>query len=238
MKKKYAEYLLIKGRQDYDKISEQFSESRAFLWKELVSFAKYVKPGERILDLGCGNGRLYDLLKDKKIEYVGVDSSKELIKIAKSKHLEGNPKFHVVEALNLPFSNNYFDKVFSIAVLHHIPSNEFRMEFLKEIRRVLKPKGKIILTVWNLYSKKGVSLSLIKYTLLRLFGKSKLDKGDIFYPWRDFEGNIKAERYFHCFKKRELSKLVKKAGFLVEELDFLPRGKAKEANIYLVAVKS
>ena len=236
MKKTYAEYLLIKTRQDYDKIAEHFSSTRSFLWKELISLYKYIDSGDKVLDSGCGNGRLLGLFQDKEIEYIGVDGSKRLIDIAKEKYPEG-AKFMVVEALNLPFPDNYFNKVFSIAVLHHIPSDEFRLDYLKEARRVLKPGGNLILTVWNLGDYKGGLWFLIKYTILRIFGKSKLDPRDVFFPWKSPDKKIVVQRYIHCFKKEGLEELVKKAGFRIKETGFLPRGKAKKANICLIAEK-
>ena len=237
MDKKYAEYLLVKTRQDYDRIAEYFSTTRAFLWRELIPLMKYVQPGDKILDLGCGNGRLFSLLKDRNIEYIGVDSSKELIKIAKEKNKEGTPKFIVEEALDLPFSENYFDKIYSIAVLHHIPSHDFRLEFLREAKQILKSKGLLILTVWNLAGRKVGFRLLIKYTILRFFGKSKLGPRDVFYPWKTSKNKTLAQRYVHCFKKSELEDLFREAGFKIKESGFIARGSFKEANIYLVAEK-
>lgn len=227
----------MKTRRDYNKIAEAFSRSRSFLWEELIPLARYVQSGDKVLDLGCGNGRLYSMLKDKKIEYVGIDSSDKLIKIAKDKYREENLKFLVVEALKLPFANNSFNKIFSIAVLHHIPSHEFRLEFMKEAQRVLKTRGLLILTVWNLGGKNAGFLSLLKYTILRILRKSSLDPGDILYPWKDSEGKRVIERYIHCFTKRELEDLAREAGFRIKEIGYLPRGKSKNANIYLVAEK-
>jgi len=234
MDKSYAEYLLVKTRNDYNQIAKEFSSSRAFLWEELNPLARYVQDGDKVLDLGCGNGRLFSALKDKNVEYLGVDSSDRLIEIARKRYKENNAKFLVVEALELPFPENHFNNVFSIAVLHHIPSEDFRLKFLEETRRVLKPKGLIILTVWNLRGK--ISL-LLKYTILKIIGKQKLDSGDVFYPWKSSEEKITVQRYIHCFKKRELEKLTEKAGFKIKETGFLPRGKSKKANIYLVAEK-
>lgn len=238
MDKKYAEYLLVKTRKDYDQIAEAFSSSRAFVWEELIPLAKYVQPGEKVLDLGCGNGRLFSMLKDKNIRYVGIDSSEKLIEIAKSKYQGENLKFLVVEALRLPFSDNSFNKIFSIAVLHHIPSDDFRLESLKEAQRILKARGLLILTVWNLRQNKAGPGLLLKYTILRILGKSELDPGDIFYPWKSSKGEILAQRYVHCFRKKELERLVEKAGFRVKEIGFLARGKSEKANIYLVAEKA
>ena len=235
MDKRYAEYLLVKTRNDYNQIAEEFSQTRAFVWEELKPFVEYVREGDRVLDLGCGNGRLFSALEGKKITYIGVDSSQKLIEIASQKHKDvSNAKFLVVEALNLPFADESFNKVFSIAVLHHIPSLDLQLKFLNEAKRVLKPKGLLILTVWNLGHLKP-SL-LLKYTILKILGKSKLDWRDVFYPWKKQNGEV-INRYVHCFKKKELEDLVKKSGFVIKDSGYLAHGKFKKANIYIIAQK-
>ncbi len=236
MDKDYAQYLLEKTTQDYNLIAEDFSRAREHIWEEMrFLFDNFLIPGERVLDLGCGNGRFYQVMKDKNIDYIGVDISEKLIEIAKKRFPKA--KFQVADALNLPFPDNYFDKVFSIAVLHHIPSKEFRLQSLKEARRVLKPGGLLILTVWNLWQKKTAWKLFLKYTFLKLIGKSKLDFGDIFYPWKSQDGKILIQRYFHLFSKNSLKKLVNKAGFGVKEINIFKREETKNYNIYLIAEK-
>jgi len=107
----------------------------------------YAKSGLKILDLGCGNGRLLNALKDKEVEYVGVDNSEKLLSEAQKNYPEYKDKFWKADALNLPFAENEFDMIYSIAVLQHIPSKEYRMKFLKECLRTLKKDGKLVLTV-------------------------------------------------------------------------------------------
>ena len=188
-----------------------------------------VRPNEKVLDLGCGNGRLYELLKGRMVDYLGIDNSERLIALAKNRYPGVN--FQAGDALNLPFSDNFFDKVFSIAVLHHIPSKEFRLRFLKEAGRVLKPKGSLILMVWNFHQFKERYL-LFKYTILKLIGRSKLDWKDILEPW-----GKKIERYYHWFSKKELENLVKKAGLKVERRGIIKNEKGNRQNIYLIAEK-
>jgi len=60
--------------------------------------------------LGCGNGRLYNTIVSEKIDYIGIDFSEELIKIARKKYHEG--EFMVADSLNLPFLDNHFDKIY------------------------------------------------------------------------------------------------------------------------------
>ena len=160
MNRDYAQYLLKKTTQDYNLIAERFARAREKPWSEFqFLFDDYLISGERVLDVGCGNGRFYQAMEDKKVDYFGVDSSEKLIKIAKKKYPQA--RFQVAEALNLPFPQNFFDKVYSIAVLQHIPSQEFRLQFLGEARRVLKPNRLLILTAWNLWRGSYVKKILI-----------------------------------------------------------------------------
>lgn len=228
MKKEYAEHLLVKTREDYNLIADDFSRTRDEVWNEMFFlFEDYLKEGDKVLDLGCGNGRWFKLFQTYNIDYIGVDSSVKLIDIAQKNNPEA--KFKVEESLNLSFPDRWFDKVYSIAVFHHIPSKEFRLKFLEEIKRVLKPGGTLILTVWKL---KEQNYLLIKYTILKLLGKSKLDFRDILEPW-----GKKLGRYYHCFSETELIKIVKESGLQVKEGGIIKNEKGNLQNLYIVAQK-
>lgn len=233
MEKNYAEYLLKKTIQDYNLIAEEFSRTRAFIPEDIKALGGYAWEGERVLDLGCANGRFFEVLRNKNIDYFGVDVSEKLIEIAKKNYPE--TKFQTANALNLPFPANFFDKVYSLSVLHHIPSEEFRLHFLKEVKRVLKPEGLLILRVWDFWRRKTAPKLLFKYSFLKIIGKSKLDFKDVFVPWKNSKGKILIQRYLHCFTKRELESLVKKSGFKIKEIWIW--GRNKISNIYLIAEK-
>ncbi|MDD2731175.1 MAG: class I SAM-dependent methyltransferase [Candidatus Portnoybacteria bacterium] len=229
MDQSYAQYLLKKTIENYNLIAEDFSRTRRYVWPGFEFLAQYAKPNDNVLDLGCGNGRLLDLLRDKKINYIGIDNSSALIAAAQKRHPGAD--FRVGDALNLPFSDNYFDIIYSIAVLHHIPSEELRTKFLEEAKRVLKPGGILIITVWNLWQRRGLKYNL-KYAVLKVLGLSKLDFRDVFVPWAKTR-----QRYFHCFSQKELKRLVESVGFNVGEIDILESAEKKGNNIYLVAQK-
>jgi len=181
MKKELANYWLNKTCGDYNLIADDFSRTRSKAWEEAAFlFENYLTPGERVLDLGCGNGRHYKFFENKDIQYIGIDNSEKLIKIAEEKYPKAD--FRKEDALNLSFPNNYFDKVYSIAVLHHIPSEKLRIKFLLQTKRVLKQNGKLVLTVWKFHNKKE-QLLLLKYTILKIIGKNKMDFKDILEPW-------------------------------------------------------
>ena len=163
MDKEYAKYLLEKTHQDYSRIAEEFSKTREYLPEERKDLLlQYITPGDKVLDLGCGNGRFSGVFQ-KDIEYIGVDNSEGMIEIARKKYPGAD--FSVADALNLPFPENYFDKVFSFAVIHHVPSTELRIKFLKEARKVLRPGGILILTVWH--------LNPFKMILIGEYGRAK-----------------------------------------------------------------
>ena len=235
MDEKLAKELLEKVRNDYDLIAEDYSASRPSVWKELNIFSDLLKDNDRVLDLGCGNGRLLKLFSGKKIDYLGVDNSEKLLEIAKKLHPE--QKFLLADALNLPLSDNFFEAVFSIAVLHHMPSKELRLKFFQEARRVLKPGGILVLTVWklNFFGRKTFFL-LLRYSLLKIFALSKLDFGDLLVPWAD-----KTKRYYLYFTKGELISLAEKSGFKIKEIGSLKGIKGykgfSRSNLYLIAEK-
>lgn len=195
---------------DYNPFSEDFSRTRVYPWPETEFLFKDAKPDDTVLDLGCGNGRYYQFLKHTK--YIGIDSSEELIGIAKKKYPEA--KFEVQNALDLKFENDFFDKIYSIAVFHHIPSFKLRLKFLEEAKRVLKPNGKIILTVWKFQG--------LKYFFIK----------DFFKPWAK-----KYSRYYHSFSKRELAKLFIKSGFKIDEINVIKNARKNRQNIYIIAQK-
>ena len=233
MDEKYAKSLLEKTKEDYNQIAENYARTRAFIPEDIKALTQYTFSGERVLDSGCANGRLFEVLKDKKIDYFGVDISERLIGIARSTYPK--TKFWIADALKLPFPANFFDKVFSISILHNIPSKSFQLQYLKETRRVLKPGGFLILRIWDFWKRKTAAKLILKYTLLRLIGKSKLDFFDVFVPWKDSKGKVLIERYFHCFTRKELENLVKEAGFRIKEN--WRAGKDPRTNIYLIAEK-
>lgn len=111
-------------------------------------FNKYLNAVEdgsvRILDVGCGYGRILNILKESNYHNLhGVDHSKRMIKRGKSKFpwldLRLTTKNHI------PFEDNYFDAVVLFSVLTCIAENKDQIDLIAEIRRVLKPNGIIYL---------------------------------------------------------------------------------------------
>ncbi len=205
----------------YDLVAEKFSDTRNFFWKELEFIANIVSPGDKILDFGCGNGRLLEILKDKNIEYHGVDVSLKLIQKAKEKYPDFKGQFSKIEAeASLPFPVNYFNVIFSLAVFHHF-SREYQGKKIKELYDRLKPGGTVVLTVWNLDQKNILSSKRWE----------TISDDEAYISFENNEGK-KFQRYHFVFSEEKLKNLAEKAGFQVERCDTIG-GK----NIILVGKK-
>lgn len=197
----------------YDSIADEFDATRNRKWKEFDLYAKYLKEGFKIADIGCGNGRFLAYLKEtlKQFSYTGVDNSKNLLLKAKDKHQE---TFIEGDMLSLPLQNNEFDATVCIAALHHIPSRELRAKAVQELSRITKEGGIIIVSVWNLFSakyKKYIWKSRIK-SIITL---GKFDPRDTFIPWK----NEEKMRYYYAFKTSELKQLLEKNQLEILEIE-------------------
>lgn len=229
MKEDLAKSLLEKTKEDFNLIAKDFSQTRQRFWPELINvFQQHIKTGDKVLDIGCGNGRLLDLFDNKGVDYTGIDNSAGQIKEAARRYPDRI--FLKADALDLSFPDNSFDKVFSIAVLHEIPSLEFRQRFLQEANRILKPGGLCFLTVWDLRKRFGL---ILKYNFLRLIKRTGLDWDDVFIPW-----GKEVKRYYHVFSKREINQLVKNTGFEIIKQGLARKQDGSMANLYLIAKKS
>ncbi|MCF7835755.1 MAG: class I SAM-dependent methyltransferase [Candidatus Marinimicrobia bacterium] len=229
MRKKTANKIIEISSAGYDKIAEKFSQTRNYIWKEMEIAKTFIKNGFNVLDIGCGNGRFFETLKDKNINYTGIDNSEKLLEIARKKH---NTNFIKADATSLPLEDEHFDTVVSFAVLHHIPSKELRNQFIKESFRVLKKDGYFIITVWNLWQKKYIP-QIIKYAFLKIIGLSDLDFKDIYLNF----GKEKNVRYLHAFTKQELKKLLTKNGFKIKKISVVKRGNGQK-NFLVICKKN
>lgn len=112
---------------------------------------------ETILEFGFGTGQNLILAKSKnpKTKFTGVDIDPKVREIALhklSKHNLSIP-LDLYNGANLPYQDNQFDKIYSCLVFHQLDA-ETKLNCLKELNRVLKPNGKLIIADWGKASKK------------------------------------------------------------------------------------
>lgn len=108
--------------------------------------------GESILEFGFGTAQNLILLKERRPEALvqGVDIDPKIKSIAEYKLRKHNLEvpLHLYDGNTLPFADNSFDKVFSSLVFHQLDADT-KLRCLKELHRVLKPNGKLIIGDWG-----------------------------------------------------------------------------------------
>ncbi len=173
---------------------------------------QYVRPGQLVLDAGCGNGRVADLVAQIKGRYIGMDIAPELIAIAQQ--LRPNVDFRVGGIMDTGFGDNTFDHTLLIASFHHIPGHDYRLRTLNEMKRITKHEGFIIMTNWNLHQWRRTG-SRWKFNFEKILGHHQMDWNDTLVPWFNQDKELLAERYYHGFTGREIRSLAKDAGLTV-----------------------
>lgn len=187
----------------YESIADHFDSTRYNQWKGVIEFLQTISPGTRLLDAGCGNGKYLSVRKDCEVH--ACDTCHSLISAAAKKHTHANIILANIKAL--PYADNTFDNIICIAVLHHLFNEESRLEALSSLLRVVKPGGKIFLTVWATDACKP------KW---RRCGEST----DYMVPWNHVNGRI-YERFYHLFTEQEIIDLIQKIAMAkIESVQF------------------
>jgi SAM-dependent methyltransferase len=118
---------------------QAYGENGAFVHELAGGVLEWLaaQPGERILDLGCGDGQLTERIAATGATVVGVDASAEMVAAARARGVAADE----ANAESLPYANGTFDAVFSNAALHWVRDQDAMMA---EVRRVLKPGGRFV----------------------------------------------------------------------------------------------
>ncbi len=232
MNKQAEQELLSIVNANYEAVADDFSRTRKRkLWPPLEKIASKTPCGSRILDVGCGNGRLRQAWMGKAVEYVGVDSSNNLLELAlkiTEWRIDGQ-KFIKGSVLELDrYGLGLFDEVYCVAVIHHLPGAESRACAIEQLLRCVKPGGKLVVTAWSMWQKPLFIKLVVKNALLKLVGFNHFDFGDIVFPGFD----QKSPRYYHAYTKKGFISSFKVKNAVIEELIFDKR------NYYAVLRKT
>ncbi|MBN1104519.1 MAG: class I SAM-dependent methyltransferase, partial [Deltaproteobacteria bacterium] len=128
----------------YDAMRRQ-NEPDAFV-EEMLSPAHFA--GNKVLDVGCGNGYILSKFAMAGAEAHGIDLTGAALDLTRKRIRSAGLRAELLQAdsARLPFADSSFDLVYSLGVLHHSPRTH---ESFREIHRVLRPGGKAVIMIYN-----------------------------------------------------------------------------------------
>ncbi|XP_037504988.2 uncharacterized protein LOC119381070, partial [Rhipicephalus sanguineus] len=124
----------------YEQLAPRLARPR--LWPRVHQFLRELELGSLVADVGCGSGQY---LESAGLGALGCERSQALARAAASC---GGHQVVLGDALALPFRDEALDAALSVAVLHHLASTERRVQALRELARVLRVGGRVLITVW------------------------------------------------------------------------------------------
>jgi len=180
----------------YGKIAPYFNERRVFTWSWIANFIKSIEQNSTILDIGCGNGRN---MQNPDYNFIGLDLCHEFVDICNKRGMT----CMYGDMCNMPIESNSMDAIISIASFHHLSNKERRISALNEMKRVLKPDGKILLSVWSIEQPKKTRRTFTKY-------------GDTIVSWNQYGKDY--DRFYYIFRLDEIRNLFKETN--IEIVDY------------------
>jgi len=175
-------------RAEWEALAERWEGARRHAWPAVASFAESFRAGQLVLDLAAGNGRHGVIALKSGARVVGADFARSLLSFATERGIEAAQ----ADARELPFQPRTFDGALFVAGLHCIPTRAGRIGALAELRRVLKPGGRALVTVWSRFREQGLK---------------GWNVADADVPWGD------VSRYYHFYTPVELTSDCRVAGW-------------------------
>lgn len=158
---------------------------------ETIKFALNIK-GKKHLDVGCGDGSLIDIAQEKVSGIYGCDISESAVRAAKVKGIVA-----ICVDLNfgyLPYRDESFDSITCIEVIEHVLDP---LNLLKEFYRILNVQGELLVTTPNIRYFRHLNTLLFKGT----------------FPHTTTDSHVWGGGHLHFFTRKDLTCLLKKAGF-------------------------
>ena len=196
----------------------------------------------RVLDLGCGNGRFAlflernpTLRRNQPFDYVGIDSSPELIERARAEaggcdHI----RFEVDDIEKRPLDQASYDLVALFGVVHHLPGFDSRRRALERAAAALAPGGLLAVTCWQFADDARFESRQLDWGPDAGVDPAELEPGDHLLRWGPADSQ--ARRYCHHTNERELDRLVGDLP-LVECARYRADGAGGRQNLYWLGAR-
>ena len=239
MKPRIQTQLLDINRRFYDQFAASFSVTRDRVQPGVCSLLPRLEEAGRILDLGCGNGTLSRALVRAGFagDYLGTDMSAGLLSEARLLLGDVNQGHFTFQQSDLTTSGweqnlpgSPYDWLVCFAVLHHLPSDELRLNILRAMTRLITPESRIAVSVWQWQNSPRLHQHVISWSEVDLTD-ADVDQGDVLLDWR--AADRIGLRYVHTFSEASLTTLAESAGFKVLD-SFYSDGKPGNLALYQI----
>ena len=213
--------LIALNREFYARFAREFSATRSSERFNLAPLKPYLFDGARVLDIGCGNGRLAERLDRDgfRLNYLGIDVTPELIAMAnarKPRLARVSADFRVGDITARGWTDTLepsapFDLVLALAVLHHVSSFELRRAAIRDVRAVLRPGGVFVMSNWRFMHNARLRKKIVPWQTVGIDAEA-LEAGDALLDWQ--RGGTGC-RYCHQLTEAEIESLAAQGGFQV-----------------------
>ena len=164
LKRRYGETAFM-----YERRYEQIQREKY----EIVT--KNLPRVSKVLDLGCGTGMLLSELARRSEFVVGIDSSSEMLELARKRR--DSTALVLADADYLPFANRSFDAVVSVTLLQNMPNPKAT---IREVARVAKPGGIVIMTTLKHKHSLGELERWVRAAGFKLLDSGEIGREDVF----------------------------------------------------------
>lgn len=244
MQRKTEGWLKKINREFYQNQANNFSATRRQPWPGWEKAWKVVsqhldQPRLRVLDVGCGNGRFAEFVSSKinqSVEYVGLDASTELIKIAKRKVKQKGYRFEVVDISEQSWTKTLdgkqFDLIAVFGVMHHVPTNEARKQMITTLGQLLTDNGVLVVSWWQFAGLPRFKNRMLSNNEVAQLAGTRVDfePGDYLLRWGNQPGLL---RYCHSFSDQEINHLVLRSSLRLKQ-KYWADGKNSKLNCYTI----
>jgi SAM-dependent methyltransferase len=197
--------------------------------------------GLRVLDLGCGDGRLLAFLTQRAsdVDYLGIDASAALLERARKRELAARSTWLEADFIMQPLPESaletQYDLICVFGVLHHVPAHERRVQLVRELASLLRDRGTLALTFWRLdedprFASRRVRFEDYNRSAQQPIALDQLEPGDTLLRWGDRDA---PPRYCHFPGSEHIQALIETSGLHMLER-FRADGHQNRLNEYVL----
>ena len=229
-----AQHLLALNRQFYDQFAGDFSDSRRTPQPGFGPALAWLDGAARLVDVGCGDGRVAQIVPQSVGAYVGVDFSVGLLGQQRGARTGLAVRMVAADISQVGWAarvGGQYDAAVCFSTLHHLPGRATRATALREMGQLLVPGARVVVSVWQPLGQARFAGKTVAWESVGLTERD-VEAGDVLLSW---ERGGKGVRYVHHFEVEELAGLLGDCGYTVVG-HYRSDGKTGDLGLYVQAV--